>query len=452
MPEVSKVSKGRCREPFSHKGIHWGEVSFYELSLFCSMSRMRKWWMASFAACLVGWAAGTAQGGSLQPLAPQDKPFVVVIDPGHGGIDPGALGVYSSEKEIALGVSLKLGKLLSQVPNVKVVYTRTTDMLPGGGTDKNAALRYRAALANRVGGDLFISIHCNSAPKIRHVEEIGHRIIYRRIHGRRVRRVIPRYRVYYTPNPAQGTEVYVWGLDKSGNKDLALRENAPLLNDSSYKAALDSSNDVENTIFWNTVQREYMNESIKLASKVENEFAKINRIDREVKQRQVGIWVLHATAMPSILIETGFISNPQEEDYLNHHQEDIAACICRAFVKYLASIRGVSPKSLEIHLPESVTQIPEAALNKSGQDGSSSVIYRIQLLQSDSLIADAATWFQKLGGPIRVEKASLNQSTAYKYLYGKFSDPQQAMQALDSVRLEGYQDAFLVTYLNGVRQ
>ena len=381
----------------------------------------------------------------------QDKPFVVVIDPGHGGIDPGALGVYSSEKEIALGVSLKLGKLLSMIPNVKVVYTRTTDMLPGGGTDKNAALRYRAALANKVGGDLFISIHCNSAPKIRHEEEIGHRVIYRRIHGKRVRRVIPRYRIYYTPNPAEGTEVYVWGLDKSGNKDLALRENAPLLNDPAYKATLDSNNDVENTIFWNTVQREYMMESIKLAGRVESEFANINRIDREVKQRQVGIWVLHATAMPSILIETGFISNPKEEDYLNHHQEDIAACICRAFVKYLAAIRGVSPQSLETALPAAVVGEPQ--VNQTIEaDSSTSTVYRIQLLQSDSLISDAETRFQKLGGPIRVEKGTFNQATVYKYLYGAFQDQQQASQALDSVRQEGFQGAFMVTYIHGIRQ
>ena len=370
---------------------------------------------------------------------PQGKPFIVVIDPGHGGVDPGARGSYSTEKQIALGVGLKLGKLIEQLPNVNVVYTRTTDMLPGGGSDVKAALRYRASMANKVGGNVFISIHCNSAPAIRHRQFAGYRTVYRRVHGKRVKHRVRHYTYTRTPNPAKGTEVYVWGVNKNDDKGVALRENAPLLNDPEYRSLFDSSGSAVNEIFWNTVRHEYMRQSLALAADVESQFAKINRIDREVKQRQVGIWVLHATAMPSILVETGFISNPEEERYLNDHQDEIASCIYKAFVNYLASVRGESQSTIlaGVESPAPVTD---------------NLTYKIQLLVSEHKYEpDDNRLFGKFDDPVSREIIRENGAAVYRYMLGNYKTNQEALQRLGRVKLMGYKDAFIVTYQDNKR-
>ncbi len=379
------------------------------------------------------------EGGGVLPQ--DNKPFVVIIDPGHGGVDPGAKGSYSTEAQVALGIGLKLGRLLSEIPNVKVYYTRTTDALPGGGTNIKAALRWRADFANRMGGNIFISIHCNSTSPIPHREFIGYHTEYIRVHHRRVKRRVPRYRHYTTPNIQEGTEVYVWGVSKDDDKNLALRENAPLLNDPEYKSLFDSSSAVLNTIFWNTVQREYTKQSITLASDVENQFAKIGRVDRQVKQRQVGIWVLHATAMPSILIETGFINNPAEETYLNNNQEQIATCIYDAFVNYLAGVKG-----------ETTTQVLAGSANPPViQPVNDNYSYKIQLLVSANKYPVNDPKFSKLEGKVVREKDRVNDSTQYRYLLGNFKTGEDASQRLEMIKLMGYKDAFVVTFRNGKR-
>lgn len=341
-------------------------------------------------------------GGGVVP--PAGKPFIVVIDPGHGGFDPGARGRYSTEKEIALEISLKVGKLIDQIPNVEVIYTRTTDQLPGGMTTKTAGLHYRADFANKVGGNVFISIHCNAARN----------------------------------RSARGTEVYVWGLTKNEDKALALRENAPLLNDPEYKALFDSTGSVVNTIFWNTVRREYMKQSLALAGDVEKQFAQINRIDRSVKQRRVGIWVLHATAMPSILIETGFITNPREEDYLNHHQDEIADCIYKAFVNYLAGIRGLTNEDI---------MAGKSVRRAQNEDYS----YKIQLLVSANHYEADGKRFGKFDDKVSVKRIEVNNNKMYRYLLGDYKSYQEVSQKLARVKLMGYKDAFIVTYKNNKR-
>lgn len=379
------------------------------------------------------------QGGGVLPQG--DKPFVVIIDPGHGGVDPGAKGSYSTEAEVALAISLKLGKLISEIPNVKVYYTRTTDALPGGGTNINAALRWRADFANRMGGNVFISIHCNSTTPFAHREFSGYHTEHVWVHHRRVRRRVPKYRYYTTPNIQEGTEVYVWGISKDEDKNLALRENAPLLNDPEYKSLFDSSGSAVNTIFWNTVQREYTKQSLTLASDVENQFAKIGRVDRQVKQRQVGIWVLHATAMPSILIETGFINNPVEENYLNTNQGQIASCIYNAFVNYLAGVKG-----------ETTTQVLAGASHlQSAPAAQTDYKYKIQLFASTNKYPTDDSRFDKLDGKVSREKDRQNDTTFYRYLLGDFKTDQDAAQKLEMIRLMGYKDAFVVTFLNGRR-
>lgn len=403
---------------------------------------MRFWnyfFLCVFAGMLSLPAVAQNEGGGVLPQG--NKPFVVIIDPGHGGVDPGAKGKYSTESQVALGIGLKLGKMISEIPDVKVYYTRTTDALPGGGTNINAALRWRANFANRMGGNVFISIHCNSTKLIRHRELIGHKTEYVRVHHKRVKRRVPQYRYYTTQSLQQGTEVYVWGVSKDDDKNLALRENAPLLNDPEYKAMFDSSGAAINTIFWNTVQREYTKQSLALAADVENQFVKIGRVDRQVKQRQVGIWVLHATAMPSILIETGFINNPVEEDYLNTHQEELSTCIYNAFVNYLAGVKGETTAQV---LAGGTTPVV-------AQKDNSHYSYKIQLLVSSNRYPVDDAKFSKLDGKISREKDKENDSTLYRYMFGSFGTNDDASRQLDMIRLMGFKDAFVVTFRNGKR-
>lgn len=338
-----------------------------------------------------------------------DDPFIVIMDPGHGGFDPGARGRYSTEKEIALGVALKTGKLIDRIPGVKVIYTRTTDMIPGHKTNKTDGIHYRATFANKMRGNVFISIHCNSAAN----------------------------------RSAKGTEVFVWDLRKSADKGRTIRDNAGLVNDPDYQAITDSSGSALNAIFWNSVRRSYMQQSLVLAADVEAQFAKINRINRSVKQRtREGIWVLHATAMPSILIETGFISNPQEEKYLNNNQDEIATCIYNAFVNYLAGLKGVTNEEL-------LKGVQPAG--KTAATAYPAFHYKIQLFASSRKMDTEGQKLGKLGDRVERESIKVNREQMYRYLLGDYKTYQQAADKLSRVKLMGYKDAFIVTYKNDQR-
>lgn len=259
----------------------------------------------------------------------------IIIDPGHGGSDAGAKGQYSYEKDICLAVSLKLGKMLEkEFPHVKVKYTRTTDTYP--------ALHYRAEYANENKGDLFLCIHVNSAPMKRVSEITGYKTVTYYVGKGKSRKKktkeVPQYRYYNLPSTAKGTETYIWGAHKSEEKELAVRENAPMLKEENYK---DKYGDVDvnspEFIALSLLKtKQYFKRSATFAGMVQDEFVKVGRVDRDVKQRPVGIWVLQATAMPSVLIETGFISNPDEEKYLNSQegQAELSECIIKALKKY----------------------------------------------------------------------------------------------------------------------
>ena len=263
----------------------------------------------------------------------------IIIDAGHGGHDVGAEGRYSKEKDVSLGVALKLGKMLQdQMPGVDVVLTRTADVYQSPPTKAN--------IANYNKGDLFISIHCNSAGAIKHTEISRYRTeVYYTGKGRKKKkhtRKIPEYRNWTTPNPARGTETYIWGAHKNALKEKAMRENESLYLDSATANFVKdfNTNSPDRMILYSLKTRQYFNRSANLAQTVEEEFKKVGRISRQAQQRQVGIWVLQAVAMPSILVETGFISNPQEEDYLNSDkgQNEIVRCIVQALKRYKYSL------------------------------------------------------------------------------------------------------------------
>ena len=263
----------------------------------------------------------------------------IVIDPGHGGSDGGAHGSFSSEKDIALGVSLKLEQMLhDEMPDVEIVMTRRTDVF-------NSVIQ-KANIANQARGDLFVCIHVNDAPPTRHSEVIGHHTeTYYTGKGSKKKKhtkTVTEYNHWTTPSPAKGTETYIYGVGKTDAKKEALSENMDLYMDSvSAKELKDfDPNDPTKMMISTIKTQQYFQRSANLALTIEDEFQKVGRISRQAQQRQKGIWVLQAVAMPAVLIETGFISNPDEETYLNSEdgQREICEVIIRSLKRYKYSL------------------------------------------------------------------------------------------------------------------
>jgi len=269
----------------------------------------------------------------------------IVIDPGHGGLDPGARGSFSTEAEVSLAVSLKLGQAIQrEFPDTKIIYTRTTDVLPGNKPNKTDALRYRADLANSSGGDLFVAIHCNSAPPIRHSEVVGYRSVTSyKGKGKKKKRItkkIPQYRYWTTPNLANGTETYIWALSKNDakvNSVSKIEEDYGEVDSTSTITLPDPSDPAEKARMLIYAQN-YFRKSLTFADLIEKGFQAQGRTYRGgVKQRNdKGIWVLQATGMPSVLVEIGFMSNREEEDYINSEkgQDEIVSNIITALKEY----------------------------------------------------------------------------------------------------------------------
>ena len=223
------------------------------------------------------------------------KPFTVVIDPGHGGKDPGAVGKFSQEKDLNLSVALLTGqKLTEQFPDVKVVYTRSTDVF--------IPLQTRADIANKNNADLFISIHTNASEN----------------------------------KAACGVETFVLGTEKmEKNLDVAMRENAVMKLETDYKTTYHGfdPNSIDSYIMFELLQNNYMDQSLQFATQVQNQFVgKLRRYNRGVQQ--ASFWVLLKSACPSILFEIGFISNPDEEVFLN--TDSAQNCMAQALVDAFA--------------------------------------------------------------------------------------------------------------------
>ncbi len=230
---------------------------------------------------------------------------IVVIDAGHGGKDPGTKGVFLKEKDVSLKIALKVGNYIEKnIPGVKVIYTRKDD--------RYIALDERAAIANKNKADLFICIHANAIFK----PEIN------------------------------GTETYVMGLHKSeGNLDVAKRENSVILLDDNYEERYEGFDpkSPESNILFSIAQSAFQESSLKFAEKVEGQFK--NRIGRRSHGvKQAGFWVLWRTAMPSALIEVGFLTNPKEEKFLSDEKgmDLIASGIYRAFKDYKTQVESIN--------------------------------------------------------------------------------------------------------------
>lgn len=284
--------------------------------------------------CMVVSAYDTAPALTIHAHAVRPGIRTIIIDAGHGGRDPGAHGDHSTEKKVCLAIALKLGsQLKSAFPDIKIYYTRMSDSYP--------EIKARADYANRNKGDLFISIHANAAPKIKKSKFIGYKneVYYTKKGKKKIKHIrkVKNYKITYLDNPTRGTETYIWAADRTGIKGDFVGERmaedveegdqfVPDLNDPEFKAK---------SLLWT---KRFFNKSMLLATLVQEEIAKYGRLNRGVKQRnEKGIWVLQATAMPSILVETGYITNSKDEAWLNSAkgQAEMASAIVKAVKRYL---------------------------------------------------------------------------------------------------------------------
>jgi N-acetylmuramoyl-L-alanine amidase len=272
------------------------------------------------------------------------KPLLrtIIIDPGHGGFDPGAHGLFSKEKDVALNISLKLGKALQDAfPNLKIVYTRTTDIMPGNKTTLQEGIRYRAELANKMHGDLFICIHCNSDGQPAGQYPV-HRLTGYKITGKgKKKKKRPVYVTYWVKNTRTGTATYIWKADRSAPKGDAINQRDGENMGDSTNTAFDM-NTPEARMRALLYEKKYFVNSALFGTLVEREFAKSGRQSDGVKQRQIGIGVLQATGMPSVLIETGYLTNREEELYLSSKrgQKQVVGNILSAFRQYKEALES----------------------------------------------------------------------------------------------------------------
>ncbi len=288
----------------------------------------------------------------------------IIVDAGHGGSDVGARGLVTTEAAINLSVSVKLAKALREAfPDRRIIETRTTWALPGNNTNSVAANRYRADFANRVGGDLFISLHCNAAGRrpggwyTKRVIGSEPRTKYVKKGRKRVKHTyyVHKYEDVWVENTTQGTETYIWAVGKNEQKVSSVKNNEDYYNeetDPNEELKLPDPNDPAEKARMLIYAQHYFRKSYLLANLVEKEFISDGRNSRGVQQRNhKGIWVLQATGMPSVLIEMGFISNKEEEAYLmsENGQQAIVNGIVRAVKLYID--KNANPSSAMVPFP-----------------------------------------------------------------------------------------------------
>jgi N-acetylmuramoyl-L-alanine amidase len=284
--------------------------------------------------------------------AQKEQLKTIVIDAGHGLPNSNAEGKYSYESALTLAIGLKIGQRLKEVlPECNVLYTRTDENLPNGLTDKNKANRYRAQFANDNKGDLFISVHVNSMEERYERRIEGHRqeTYYVKVgKGKKKKKVaktrtVPIYKSYKLPCNRQGTETYIWAINKNDQKmqSIGSREDDADVTGEVGDSTFNFFDSPEAKILASLRTKQFFDKSLMVANLVEDEFKKVGRPSYGVKQRNnEGIWVLQATNMPSILIETGFICNEEEEDYLNSEkgQNEMSYAVMRAVLRYKQSL------------------------------------------------------------------------------------------------------------------
>lgn len=341
-----------------------------------------------------------------------DDRFVVVLDPGHGGNDPGAIGRKGKEKNINLNVAVKLGNLIeNNCKDVRVVYTRKTD--------KFVPLHTRAEIANNAKANLFISIHTNA--------------VARKNSG------------------VMGTETYTLGLHRTEeNLEVAKKENSVILIEDDYKQryAGFNPNSSESYIIFEFMQDKNMAQSVNFATLVQKNFKGCNRIDKGV--HQAGFLVLRETSMPSVLVELGYISNPTEENYLLSERgtSELANAIFKALINYKNNVpaslqTGQNDRVVELKKENTSTfKTQDKKVEKVTKD--SKPVFKIQILASDKVIAKNSRQFKGLS-PVDYYK----ENGMIKYTYAEDTDYNKILRIKRKTVDPKFKDAFIIAFKNG---
>ena len=386
-----------------------------------------------------------------------DDPFIVVLDAGHGGHDPGNLGNGYLEKKIALNIVLKVGEILSKNKDIKVIYTRKDDTF--------IDLYVRGEVANKANADLFVSVHCDS-----HTSD------------------------------AHGAGTFVLGLHANKqNFEIAKKENSVIYLEDNYenRYADYDINSPESVIGLTIMQEEFLDQSVALATMIQENFSsKLKRTDRKVKQ--AGFIVLHQTFMPSVLVETGFLTNKDEGAYLNSTkgQNDMGEAIAKAILHYKEGVQPtvksvattvtkpkvppvqevvvekveekkeivaepakevvaeVDPPKEIISTPkveevkEVVAEVPvvkvKEAINE--KEVANSIVFKIQLMASSKNVALSSSNFKGLSNLSQEPFKNL-----YRYMYGETRSYREAKMMQSQAQEKGYATAYIVAYKLGER-
>lgn len=373
-------------------------------------------------------------------------PFVVVLDAGHGGHDPGNLGNGYLEKNIALNIVLKVGEILSSNKDIKVIYTRKDDTF--------VDLFVRGEIANKANADLFVSVHCDS-------------------HS----------------SDAHGAGTFVLGLHANKqNFEIAKKENSVIYLEDNYETryADYDINSPESVIGLTIMQEEFLDQSIALAKNIQDNMSgRLKRTDRKVKQ--AGFIVLHQTFMPSVLVETGFLTNKDEGAYLNSKkgQSEMGTAIADAILKYkkdtqpiaqvdqnpatkepVKEIKDEDKEVIAVNIPveestppkeivkpkEAVEQkneelaVAEEVKKIEKQPEENAIIYKVQLMASSK---DLALVSENFNGLPQISKESYNN--LYRYMYGATQSYREAKMLQSKAARTGYSSAYIVAYRKGER-
>lgn len=356
----------------------------------------------------------------------QSNLFKVTLDAGHGDHDFGAVYSGRVEKNINLAIVLKVGRLLEQNPKIDVIYTRKTDVF--------IDLIERANIANRADANIFVSIHCNANKN----------------------------------TAADGTETYVMGMSKlASNLEAAKKENSVITLEKDYKQKYEGfdPNSPETMMAMTLMAEEYLDNSISLASKIEDGFAALGKKIRHGGVKQAPFMVLHKAYMPRVLIETGFISNPEEGNDLNSEegQNEIARAIANAIISYKNEYYGNGtiendterPSQKIIEPPIKDTSSPakskpnlEVSASKKTTNNLdvSGIIYKVQLSASIKKVALTPSNFNGLN-----DISMVSENKYYKYMYGETPDYNEAKKKLEEAKTKGYSSAYLIAFKNGTK-
>ncbi len=334
----------------------------------------------------------------------------LVIDPGHGGKDPGALGTgryKDTEADVALAVGLKLRDYVNEYfPGIKVIMTRETDIF--------IPLHIRSKMANKANADLFISIHCNSNNNA----------------------------------AAYGSETYILGLDKTkAQMDVAKRENQVIFLEEGYQETYEGfdPNSIESLIALSMMQGVYLDRSATLAGNIQSQFKeRVKRRDRGVKQ--AGFWVISRTSMPAVLIELGFVTNPTEEDFLNSEvgRTYMSSAIYRAFKSYKETYEVHD--SVQVPLRIEGEQVGDEQKVMKELPTNDELFFRVQIASSSSKLPLEPYNFNGLEGVSEMENDGV-----YKYTVGNEPDFETAVKLQREIRTNAYKDAFIIAIYKGKR-